>query len=137
MSGYTIRLTGAAQREYARRLILAAPDYAVVTIRAGDRTLDQNSLMWVLLSDISRCKPEGRAMPPEWWKAAFMAAMGCEIVWQQGIDGTPPFPAGFKTSRLSKPQMAELITMIMEYGDRHGVAWSEPPQRDKGENNDR
>ena len=121
---YTVRLTGKSSREYAKRLIDAAPDYAVATVKAGDRTLDQNALMWALLTDISRAKPEGRKMPPEWWKAAFMAAMGCEIIWQQGIDNHSPFPAGFKSSKLSKPQMSELIEMIYEYGARHGVKWS-------------
>ncbi|MFN7004305.1 MAG: recombination protein NinB, partial [Roseinatronobacter sp.] len=30
----------------------------------------------------------------------------------------------FRTSRMSKSQMADLITFILEYGDRHGVNWS-------------
>lgn len=41
---YTVRLTGPRQRAYAHRLVDAAPDYAVVTVKAGDRTLDQNGL---------------------------------------------------------------------------------------------
>ena len=41
---YTVRLTGPKQRAYAHRLIDAAPDYAMVTVRQGDRTLEQNTL---------------------------------------------------------------------------------------------
>jgi hypothetical protein len=124
MTGQTIILRGPTQRQLACRLIGAAPEDAVVSIRQGTRTLDQNALMWALLSDISRAKPEGRAMTPEMWKAAFMSALGHEIIWQPGIDGSPAFPTGFRTSRLSKSQFADLITFIQSYGDRHSVAWS-------------
>jgi NinB protein len=123
MTGHTIRLTGAAQREYARRLILAAPDYAVVTINAGDRTLDQNSKMWAMLSDVSRAKPEGRKWTPETWKCAFLHSLGRQVQFAEGLDGSGPFPLGFRSSKLNKAQMADLITVIQEYGDRHGVAW--------------
>lgn len=112
------------QRILAKRLIDRAPQDAVVTIKEGTRSLGQNALMWACLSDIARAKPEGRHMAPEVWKAAFMSALGHETVWQPGIEGAPPFPAGFRTSRLSKSGMADLITFIMAYGDRHGVRWS-------------
>ena len=123
----TIIIRGDAQRELAKRIIDAAPIDAVVTIREGTRTLDQNAKLWAMLSDIARAKPEGRHMSPEVWKAAFMSALGHEIVWQPGIEDAPPFPAGFRTSRLSKRMFADLITFVAAYGDRHGVHWSEPP----------
>lgn len=125
----TVILRGLEQRALASRLIAAAPADAVVTIKEGTRTLEQNAMMWACLSDIARAKPEGRAMSPEMWKAAFMSALGHEIVWQPGIDGSPPFPAGFRTSRMTKAQMADLLTFILSYGDRHGVRWSESVDR--------
>ena len=118
---FTVRLTGQAQRAYARRLIEAAPDYAVMTIKAGDRTLEQNSMMWSLLTSISRAKPEGRQWPPETWKAAFMHALGHQVQFADGLDGSGPFPLGFRSSKLSKPQMSLLIEYMLEYGARHGV----------------
>lgn len=121
----TVVLYGARSRKAAQEVIARAPLGAVMTVTDAKRTVPQNSKMWAMLSDLSRAKPEGRVMPPEWWKAAFMAAIGCEIVWQPGIDGAPPFPAGFRSSKLTKGQMADLITMIQEYGDRHGVPWSD------------
>ena len=121
----TIILRGLEQRALAANLIKVAPQDAVVTIKEGNRTISQNSMLWACLSDIARAKPEGRVMAPEAWKAAFMSALGYEIVWQPGIDGSPPFPTGFRTSRLSKSQMADLLTFILSYGDRHGVRWSE------------
>ena len=122
---YTVRLTGPTQREYARRLIDAAPDYAVVTVRAGDRTLDQNAKMWAMLSDIARAKPEGRSWTPEVWKAAFLHCLGHQVQFAEGLDGSGPFPLGFRSSKLSKAQMSDLIEVITEYGTRHGVQWNE------------
>jgi len=122
---YTIRLTGPTQRTYAKRLIDAAPDYAMVTVKAGDRTLEQNALMWALLTDISRARPEGRQWPPETWKAAFMHALGHQVQFAEGLDGTGPFPLGFRSSKLSKPQMSLLIEYILEYGARHGVTFEQ------------
>ena len=121
----TVIIRGEDQRRLAKHLIDRAPTDAVVTIKEGTRTADQNSKMWAMLSDIARAKPEGRIWPPETWKAAFMSALGHEIVWQPGIDGAPAFPAGFRTSRLSKAGMADLITFIQAYGDKHGVRWTD------------
>lgn len=127
MTGQTIILSGSTQREFARRLIDLAPVDAVVNIREATRSKDQNAKMWAMLSDISRAKPEGRVWTPDVWKAAFMHFLGHEILWQPGLDGATPFPAGFRTSKLNKFLMADLITCIQEYGDRHGVRWSHEP----------
>lgn len=118
-------LRGLEQRALACGMVKAAPVDAVVTIKPAARSMDQNAKLWAMLSDIARSKPEGRVMTAEMWKAAMMNALGHEILWQPGIDNGPPFPAGFRSSRLSKEQMGDLITFISEYGDRHGVKWSD------------
>ncbi|ARO14404.1 hypothetical protein BVG79_01058 [Ketogulonicigenium robustum] len=120
----TVWLTSAYARRSAHDLIDKAPAGCVVTVREAKRTTDQNAKLWAMLSDISRAKPEGRVHAPEVWKAAIMSALGHEIIWQPGIDNAPPFPAGFRSSRLSKSQFADLITFAQEYGDRHGVRWT-------------
>lgn len=125
---HTVRLTGQRQREYAKRLIDAAPDLAIVTVKAGDRSLDQNAKMWAMLSDVARAKPDGRSWTPETWKMAFMHVLGHQVRFAEGLDGSGPFPLGFKSSALTKPQFAELITCIQEYGDRHGVTWNNEDQ---------
>ena len=129
MTGQTVRLVGKSQREFAKYLIDRAPDGAVVNVREATRNLDQNARMWAMLSDISRAKPEGRLWPAETWKAAFMHSLGHQIQFCEGLDGAGPFPMGFKTSRLTVRQMADLITVIAEYGDRHGVHWTDPQER--------
>ncbi len=125
MAGQTVILAGPSQRRFAHDLIERAPANAVLSVRQAKRTVDQNAMMWALLSDISRAAPEGRLWTTDTWKAAFMHALGHEIMWHPGLNGQP-FPAGFRTSRLDKEQMADLITFIQEYGDRHGVRWTAP-----------
>ena len=122
----TVILRGLEQQALACEIIRRAPTDSVVKVSGPTRTLDQNSKLWAMLSDVSRAKPEGRHWTPEVWKAAFMHALGHEMQFEQAIDGRGFFPLGFRTSRLSKAQFADLITTVQEYGDRHGVAWSEP-----------
>ena len=122
----TVILRSVAQRGLAHKLIDAAPVDAVVSVKEATRNTDQNARMWAMLSDVSRAKPEGRMWPPETWKAAFMHSLGHQCRFAEGLDGTGPFPIGFRTSRLTVRQMADLITVIYEYGDRHGIQWSEP-----------
>jgi len=127
----TVILRGLEQRALACGLIRSAPQDAVVQISAAKRTLDQNAKCWAILSDISRAMPEGRRHTPEVWKCLFMAACGHAVQFEMGLDNTP-FPVGFRSSRLTKSQMADLITFALEYGDRHGVAWSEPHPDERG-----
>ena len=116
----TVILSGPTRRAWAHRLIDAAPEYATVTIRPRDRTADQNAKLWAMLSDLSVAKPEGRKHTPEVWKCLLMSACGHTVQFEVGLDGTP-FPVGFRSSRLSKHQMSELIEFTMAYAAKHGV----------------
>ena len=120
----TVWLRGEHQRRLAHQLIDKAPQDAVVKVSAAKRSDDQNAKMWAMLSDISRAKPEGRAHIPEVWKCIFMAALGHEVKFEMGLDGQP-FPIGFRTSKLTKAQMSDLIEFIYAYASKHGVKWSE------------
>ena len=119
----TVILRGREQRTLAQRMIEAAPVDAVVRIAPKGRSLDQNALLWALLSDVSRAKPQGRKHVPEVWKCLFMAACGHQVAFELGLDGRP-FPIGFSSSRLSKAEMMDLITFIQQWGDEQGVVWS-------------
>lgn len=125
-----LRIITPRTRERVVQEVMAIPDGFEVIIREPTRTKDQNAKMWAMLSDIARVAPEGRQWSSEVWKCAFMQSLGHEIRWVQGLNGDP-LPVGFRTSRLSKDQMADLITVISEYGDRHGVQWSEPNPYDR------
>ena len=125
MIGQTIILHGKSQREFARSLIDKAPVGAILNIRDAKRTTDQNSKLWAMLSDVSRAKPEGRKYTADMWKAVFMNACGHQVQFIVGLDGEP-FPVGFRSSKLTVGQMADLITFIYQYGDEHQVKWTEP-----------
>jgi len=129
MTGQTIILYGPQARSEARRLIDLAPPRAIVNIRPEKRTLAQNDKLWAMLSDVSRAKPDGRMHTPEVWKALFMSACGHAVQFETGLDGAP-FPVGFRSSRLSKSQMIDLIDFIGSYGAAHGVEWSEPAKEE-------
>jgi hypothetical protein len=120
----TVILHGPSQQAFAKRLIDVAPAGAVLTIREANRSLDQNAKLWSMLSDISRAKPEGRRHTPEVWKSLVMHACGHAVQFEIGLNGQP-FPTGFKSSRLTKQQMSDLIEWVIQYGDEHGVRWTD------------
>lgn len=126
MTGQTVRLVGDTQRQLAKRLIDQAPHAAIVNIKPESRNSEQNAKLWAMLSDIARAKPEGRELTTDAWKCLFMQAAGFSFHWEPGIDGRGVVPCGFKSSRLTKAEFADLITCVQEYGDRHGVQWSDP-----------
>jgi hypothetical protein len=123
-NGHLIPLSSPHNRQKAHQLIDKAPADYVCDVRQRTRTSEQNDKLWAMLGDISRAKPEGRRMTPDLWKAVFMQACGHEVQFLNGLDGQP-FPAGFRSSRLSVAQMSELIEFIAAYGNQHGVKWSD------------
>lgn len=122
--GQTIILGSERAAREAVNVIIHAPSGSVLNIKPPKRTDDQNSLMWALLSDVSRAKPDGRVMPPEHWKCLFMQAAGFKFTWEPGLDSEGVVPIGFKSSRLTKSEFSELIECIREFGARHGIEWS-------------
>jgi hypothetical protein len=125
---HRVQITNSYSRDRAKALIDRTPPGYVMTIAEPKRSNEQNDKMWAMLTDLSIAKPEGRRMIPDDWKVIFMSAAGWECQFLEGLDGRP-FPRGFSSSALTKSQMANLITFIQEYGDRHGVVWSEPAER--------
>ncbi len=128
MIGQTVILRSQGSREGAKRLIDLAPDNAVLNIRPATRTNEQNAKMWAMLSDIARAKPEGRELTTDKWKALFMDAIGIPADWEPGINGGV-VNVGYRSSRLNKEQMSDMIEQMYSYGAEHGVEWSEPKQR--------
>lgn len=120
----TVILCGQSQRSFAKSLIDKAPHGAIMTVKEAGRTIDQNDMMWALLSDISRAKPDGRRHTTDVWKQLFMHACGHAVQFETGLNGQP-FPTGFRSSKLNKQQMADLITFIIQWGDQKGVQWTQ------------
>jgi hypothetical protein len=125
VKGHVAILSGGFSRDRAKRMIDQAPAGYVVEVRAPKRTLDQNAKMHAMLSDISMAKPEGRTLTPDVWKSLFLHALDHSIRFEMALDGNGMVPMGFRSSHLNKGQMADLITIMLEYGARHGVQWSD------------
>lgn len=121
---HTVLLNGQASRQRAAMLVAKAPSGYICKISEPKRSLDQNAKLWAMLTDISTAKPQGRMLTPDEWKAVFMQACGWEQQFLEGLDGRP-FPTGFRSSRMTVAQMADLTTFIQAYGDQQGVAWSD------------
>jgi hypothetical protein len=96
-----------------------------MNVQEARRTNDQNALMWALLSEIARAKPEGRVLPVETWKALFMHSAGFKCTFEPSLDGQGVVPLGFKSSRLRKAEFSDLIEAIRAYAAEHGVALSD------------
>lgn len=116
-------LRSEAAKDLACSIVLQAPYGFVCEVREQTRTGEQNDFMWSLLTDISVAKPLGRRHTPEDWKAIAMNACGWECQFIEGLDGRP-FPQGFRSSRLTKSQMSNLIEWLLAFGAEHGVRWT-------------
>ncbi len=91
--------------------------------------MDANAKMWAMLSDVSKARPEGRQWTPEVWKCAFLHSLGHQVAFAEGLDGSGPFPIGFRSSKLTVRQMSDLIEVITEYGTRHGVVFKDTKEQ--------
>lgn len=80
--------------------------------------------MWALLADVAQAQPRGRQHTPETWKALFMHACGHETRFEMGLN-SEPFPMGFRSSKLTKEQMGELMDFIEAWGAQNGVRFSD------------
>lgn len=120
----TVILRSQSQRALAKSLVERAPADAVVTIREANRSLEQNAALWSALSDISRAKPDGRMHTAEVWKELMMHACGHACQFELGLNGQP-FPVGFRSSKLTKAQMSDLLDFVYSWGIEHGVVFSE------------
>jgi hypothetical protein len=119
-------LSGKFARDRAKALIDKAPDGYVATVAEQRRTNAQNDKMWAMLTDISVAMPGGQRYTPDEWKPRIMQACGFECQFLPGILDGHPFPVGFKSSELSKSQMAALINWMQAWGDEQGIRWTDP-----------
>jgi hypothetical protein len=124
MSRHVVRIASPEHRRRAHEIVARAPEGYVVEIRAPRRTLDQNALLWALLTEVSIAKPGGRTHTPEVWKCLFMAACGHAVAFETGLDGRP-FPVGFRSSKLTKAQMSDLIEFVHAWCAEQGLVLSD------------
>lgn len=125
MRNRAIRLVSDWHRREAIAQVETTPLGHIVSISAPTRSKMQNARLWAMLNDISKQQPMGRKHTPDDWKAVMMHACGWEISFVEGLDGRP-FPLGFRSSKMTVGQMANLLDFIAAFGNENGIRWSEP-----------
>ena len=122
------KLTGEIAKKAACREILAAPEGYVVTLAEPTRTLDQNSLLWPLLTEVSKQVDwYGNKLTADEWKDVFSAAMKKQKV-VPGLDGGFVV-CGQSTSRMGKREFSDLVELIYAFGAEQGVVFSGQAER--------
>lgn len=126
MSRYLVILTSRNEREKAKRYIDAAPDRSRVEVKAAKRTLDQNSKLWVMLSEIARQVTwHGVKLRPDDFKLIFLDALKREVRAVPNLDGTGFVNIGRSSSDLTKAEMSDLIELLFKFGAEHGVKFQD------------
>ena len=125
MSRPLIEIKTQADREQASRWCLGAKIGTQVEFREKRRTDDQNRLMWVELTTLARLRPfhNGVKMSPDTYKCMFMHALGHETRFIPTLDGDGVFPLGMRSSRLTIPEMSDLIELLNAFAAREGVVF--------------
>lgn len=94
-----------------------------VTIKTETRSTAQNSILWSILSDVSKqVEWHGQKLDDEAWKDMATAALKRQRV-VPGIDGGFVV-LGTRTSKMTVAEMSELIEFLHAFGDERGVRWS-------------
>lgn len=119
--GLTFIINNDYQRARAIRFLQTCPPGTVVTCKPSLRTIPQNDKMWAMLGELAQAKPDGRSLPPYKWKSLAMDAAGKKPDWERSLDGDSMVCVGYKSSRLTKQEMSDVIEAIHAYAATHGV----------------
>lgn len=122
----SFRLVHAEARTRATAAIWQAPDGWYARITPPTRSLEQNSRLHAMLSDIAKSgfKMDGRALDVDELKTVFVSAWMIEtgrpsdIV--RGINGEP-VQLRRSTTTFSKEELGELMTMIEAFAAERGI----------------
>lgn len=96
----------------------------VVEVKPLTRTIQQNDLMWALLTEISnQVVWHGQKLTPENWKDVLTAALKRQSV-VPGIDGGFVI-LGQRTSKMSVKELNEVIELAYAFGAQNGVVFND------------
>ena|SRR5581483_2068449 len=122
MSRALIVIHSELDRKRAANWCAKAPEGTRVEFKAAKRSLDQNSRLWAMLSDVASQKEHhGKKYPTEIWKCLFMHALGREVQFIPALQDKTFLPLSLSSSDLSKAEMSELIDFIGAWGAEQGV----------------
>lgn len=113
-------------RDNAIKLLVEAPIGTRMELKASKRTLDQNSHLWALLTEVSQqITLNGAVLDPTEWKLVFLSSLSREMHVIRGLSGEP-VNLGRSSSKLDKQTFADLLEVIYAYGAEAGVVFKDP-----------
>lgn len=120
MTRYLFVLHSDLDRIKAINLVRKAPAGSRVEVKDSIRSLPQNDRLWLALSEVARqANWHGQRYTPEDWKDYFMHAYRGGK-WMPGEDGGM-IPIGRATSKLTKHEFGELLTLIEAFCARNDI----------------
>lgn len=126
MSRALITIRSMEDRSKVALWAIKAPEGTRVEFKATKRSLAQNELMWVLLTKVAQQLPwHGIKLTPDDWKLVFLDALKREARMVPNIENTGFVNLGRSSSDLSKEEMGDLITLIVQFGAEHGVEFGD------------
>ena len=116
-------------RRQAQQAVQDAPEGYAVVIKEPTRSLSQNARLWALLHDVAaQVEWYGKRLTPEDFKHIFTSSLRkLEVV--PNLEGNGFVALGLSTSRMSKRELGDLMTLIEAFGAERGVVWSEPAHK--------
>ena len=125
MSRALIIIRNEADRDKACVLAGQVPVGTRIEFKATRRSIPQNSLMWDMLTDVSKqLKWHGQKLRAVDWKLIFIDALKRERRLVPSIEGDGFVNLSTSSSDLSKGEMSELIDLIAAFGANHGVQFA-------------
>jgi hypothetical protein len=115
------RLVTATSRPELVRAVEGAQLFSRFTLQGPARTLEQNKLMWRLLTCFAdQVEHYGRKYDEETWKCIGLKALGRSMEFIPGFDGEI-VGLGYRSSELDTIEMSDLIELLYSEGARLGV----------------
>ena len=112
----TIILLDESRRKLALDAVRTAPVGMAVTVGEPTRTLEQNALLWPLLTEISQqVNWYGQRLTQEEWKDVLTASLKKQKA-VPGIDGGFVV-CGSSTSKMTKQEFSELLSLAQAFLD--------------------
>jgi hypothetical protein len=126
MSRATVIVRSKADRDRIARWAQNVPNGTRVEFKEVKRSLPQNDAMWAALTDIARqLKWHGLTLDTDDWKLIFLDALKREVRMVPNLDNNGFVSLGRSSSDLSKNEMSDLLSLIYEFGARHGVVFND------------
>lgn len=130
MSRVAVTLHSQADRDKVCRWVQKVDAGTRVELKEAKRSTDQNAKMWSCLSDVAQqVRYHGIKLSADDYKLLFLDALKREVRMVPNIDGSGFVSLGRSSSDLSKAEMADLITLIIEWGERNGVVFHDSQER--------